>query len=210
MQTSSKETVCSMYEESADWYADLMDSEIDLPVYADTLGRLAERITQVPGLLLDTSCGTGHMLSMYHERYDSERQLLGIDLSPRMIAIARSKLGSNAQVIAGDMCDLSMIESNSSAAVLSFFALHHVGPNEISAALREWYRVLRPNGQLIIATWEGTGPIDYGEASNLVAARYRKEEITTWTEAAGFVIHQCSVEPVEGMPMEAIYLEGSK
>ena len=61
-----------------------MDKEIDLPVYSDLLGRLQERIANVPGTLIDTACGSGHMMSMYHERYDQQRLLLGIDLSPRM------------------------------------------------------------------------------------------------------------------------------
>ena len=86
-----------MYEETADSYAQMMDTEIGLPVYADILGRLRDRIANIPGAVVDTACGSGHMLSMYHERYDSNRPLLGIDLSPRMVSIAGEKLGPNAQ-----------------------------------------------------------------------------------------------------------------
>ena len=42
--TSSVSKVREFYENSADWYSKMMDAEIDLPVYSDTLGRLAERI----------------------------------------------------------------------------------------------------------------------------------------------------------------------
>ena len=47
--TSSESKVREFYENSADWYSKMMDAEIDLPVYSDTLGRLAERIANIPG-----------------------------------------------------------------------------------------------------------------------------------------------------------------
>jgi len=65
-------------------------------------------------------------------------------------------------------------------------------------------------GQLVVATWEGTGAIDYGDASDVVALRYREEEIAAWAQAAGFVVDRCVVEPMEGMPMKTLYLEGTK
>ena len=210
MKTSPVAKVRALYEHSADAYSNIMDTEIDLPVYADLLGRLAERITDIPGPVIDTSCGSGHMLAKYHERYDPRRSLVGIDLSPRMVVIARARLGSTAEILSGDMRNLGNIESVSSAAVLSVFAIHHIDPDEVPATLQEWHRVLRPEGQLVVATWEGTGPIDYGGESDVVALRYRKDEIIAWVQAAGFVVARCNVEPVEGIPMKAIYLEGSK
>ena len=210
MKPSHTEEVRQMYETSADSYAEMMDAEIDLPIYADTLGRLSERIDGVPGTVIDSSCGSGHMLSMYHERYDRSRPLLGLDLSPRMVAIARARLGSSAQVATGDMRDLATVEANSAAAALSFFAIHHLDPEGVRAALGEWHRVLRPGGQLLIATWEGTGAINYGEESDIVALRYRSDEIASWARAAGFTVTRCVTEPVEEIPMDAVYLEGDR
>ena len=125
MKTSSIAEIRELYEDSADSYSKMMDSEIELPIYADTLGRLAERIAEIPGPVIDTSCGSGHMLSRYHDCYDSGRSLLGIDLSPGMVAIASTRLGSHAEILTGDMCDLGTVETDSSSAVLSFFAIHH-------------------------------------------------------------------------------------
>ncbi|MBT4502961.1 MAG: methyltransferase domain-containing protein [Gemmatimonadetes bacterium] len=210
MKTSPLEKVRELYEESADSYAEMMDSEIDLPVYSDILGRLAGRIVDIPGSVIDTSCGSGHILSRYRERYDSGRSLIGIDLSPRMVAISGEKLGSSARVLHGDMRCLEEVESDSAAGVLSFFAIHHIGPEEVLATLREWHRVLRSGGQLVVATWEGTGTIDYGEMSDVVALRYTQEEMRDWAQEAGFAVDRCVVEPVEEMPMEAVYLEGIK
>lgn len=162
MKASSITKVRELYEDSAESYSEMMATEIDLPIYADTLGRLAERIADIPWPVIDTSCGSGHMLSRYHDCYDSGRSLLGIDLSPRMVAIASARLGSHAVTLTGDMRDLGKVEADSSSAVVSFFAIHHVDAGGVRAALDEWHRVLRPGGQLVVAAWEGTGPIDYG------------------------------------------------
>ncbi len=210
MQPSPTNEVRKIYEETADSYAQMMDAEIGLPVYADILGRLRDRIANIPGAVVDTACGSGHMLSMYHERYDSNRPLLGIDLSPRMVSIAGEKLGPNAQLVVGDMRDLSAVGLGSSSAVLNFFALHHLDSEGVELAFREWYRILGPGGQLVVATWEGSGAIDYGDESDIVALRYCSNEMATWAQEAGFAIIRCVVEPVEDFSMDAVYLEGAK
>ena len=210
MKASSIAEVRELYEDSAESYSKMMDSEIDLPIYADTLGRLADRIADIPGPVIDTSCGSGHMLSRYHDCYDSGRSLVGIDLSPRMVAIASARLGSHAETATGDMRDLGTVEADSTSAVLSFFAIHHADARDVRTALDEWHRVLRPGGQLVVAAWEGTGPIDYGSHSDVVALRYSEDEVVAWAREAGFAVNRCVVEPVEEIPMKAIYLEGTK
>ena len=147
-------------------------------------------------------------MSMYHERYDQQRPLLGIDLSPRMVSIAAKKLGSNGQVVVGDMRDLSTVEPNFAVALLNFFAVHHLDSMGVQTAINEWHRILRPGGQLLIAAWEGVGTIDYGDESEIVALRYLSDELSTWTQETGFKILRCVVEPVEAFPMDAVYLEG--
>ena len=209
MDTSSIEKVRKLYEETADSYDKMMDGEIDLPVYSDILSRLAERITQVPGQVIDTSCGSGHMLHLYHSQFDPQRSLVGIDLSQRMVDISGTRLGTNAKIINGDMRDLSMIQSGSSAAVLSYFSIHHINPEQVLATFKEWHRVLCKNGQLLVAAWEGIGQIDYRDETDVIALRYTKDELTTWASEAGFIVDKCTVEPVEEIPMEALYLEAT-
>lgn len=210
MRALPADEVRKMYEDTADSYAQMMDAEIGLPVYADVLGRLRDRIANTPGAVVDTACGSGHMLSMYHERYDQKHPLLGGDLSPRMVSIAEMKLGSNARVTVADMRDLSSIGSGSSSAVLNFFALHHLDSEGVRMAFREWYRILAPGGQLVVATWEGSGAIDYGDESNIVALRYGSNELATWAQEAGFSITRCDVEPVDDFPMDAVYSKEPK
>lgn len=210
MKPSPTDAVRAMYETNADGYSQMMDQEITLPVYADTLGRLRDRIAHLPGTVVDTACGPGHMLSLLHNQFDPNRPLLGIDLAPRMVAIAGKRLDPGGQAMVGDMSDLPALDAGSAAAVINFFALHHLDPAGAKKALREWHRILCPGGQLLVAVWEGCGAIDYGDASDIVALRYTSFELNTWAMEAGFTVLKCSVEPVEDFPMDAVYLECTK
>lgn len=207
MKPSSLDEVRRMYEETADSYAQMMDAEINLPIYAEVLGRLRDRIADTAGTVVDTACGSGHMLSLYHQQFDQKHPLLGVDLSPRMVSIAEMKLGSAGRVIVGDMRELPSVESGSSCAVLNFFALHHLDFEGAGAAFKEWSRILAPGGQLVVAAWEGCGAIDYGEKSDIVALRYESSDLKKWAQEAGFRITRCIVEQVEDFPMDAVYLE---
>ena len=58
MRPSPADEVREMYEDTADSYAHMMDAEIGLPVYADFLGRLRDRIANTPCAVVDTACGS--------------------------------------------------------------------------------------------------------------------------------------------------------
>ncbi len=210
MQTSSNEQVSKMYDDVSSSYNAMMATEIKLPIYNKVMTRLHDSITGLPGSIVDTSCGSGHMLVMYHEQFDQDRALIGVDLSPEMVAITSQRIGDYAKVVVSDMRELHLLENNSAAAVISFFALHHLDAAGIKAALTEWHRVLASGGQLVVAAWEGEGAIDYGDAASIVALRYTAEELAQWTVESGFVVTECDVEEVDEMPMDAIYLALAK
>jgi len=202
--------VQEMYDETASDYSDMMDNEIKLPLYNETLTNLAEKIINIPGPVVDTSCGSGHMLYLYQKSYDPARSVIGIDISPKMIEITSKKLGNNAKVYISDMCRMDCLNSYSAAAVLSFFAIHHLSKKDIQTAFREWNRILISGGQLTLAAWEGSGSIDYGDAIDIQALRYTEAEITAIAEKTGFSIDQCHTRPFENFPMDAVYLEATK
>jgi len=207
MKASSLNNVREMYDSSADSYAEMMDSEIKLPIYKEVLGRLHEKIIKTPGILLDTACGSGHMLAMFRSQYDSSRPLFGIDISPLMVAISAKRLGKEASIEVGDMRAFQGIDSSSVAAVINFFAVHHLDADGIHESMLEWNRVLVKKSHILVAAWEGSGAIDYGAESDIVALRYTRNELTEIAEKARFIVTRCTVEPVEDFPMDAIYLE---
>ena len=207
---STADEIQGFYEDHADSYNSMMDAEIELPMYTAALGGLADRIANLDDPVLDTSCGTGHMLEKFADDQAGGRQLLGVDLSPHMVAIARRRLGAAATVEQGDMGGLIHIPDASCAAVLSFFALHHVDAEGVNRCFVEWFRILGSGGQVLVAAWEGDGPIDYGDAGDIVAMRYRADEFAEAATSAGFRIDSCLVRPVEEMEMDAAYLVGTR
>jgi ubiquinone/menaquinone biosynthesis C-methylase UbiE len=209
-RTSSKDAVREMYETEAESYSTMMDSEIKLPLYADTLGRLKTRIANLAGSIIDAPCGSGHLLSMYHENYDEERTLYGIDLSPSMAAIAAERLGPAAEIVVGDIRKLGSVASGSAAALICHFALHHLDVDGIRKGLTEWHRVLKTGGQLFIGAWEGEGAIDYGEDSDIVAIMHSADTLATLMRESGFSISRNVVECDNEMMMNAIYIDASR
>jgi ubiquinone/menaquinone biosynthesis C-methylase UbiE len=209
-KTSNTNAVRDMYDSMAGSYSEMMDSEIAHPIYSDTLDRLRSRLDGMPGLLIDAPCGSGHMLSMYHTQYDADRPLLGIDLSPEMVAITKKRLGSAAEVIVGDIRRIDVVESGSAAAVISHFAFHHLDSDGIREALTEWRRALMTGGQLVIAAWEGDGAIDYGGESDLIAIKHSADAIESMLQDIGFTVSKSWIETDDEMQMDAVYIEATK
>ena len=211
MRVSSTDKVRHLYEESAHSYNEMMDQEIQLPIYREVLGNLAERLVGVNGSIVDSSCGTGHMLDrIRHDFAPVGRQLIGVDLSARMVEIARQRLGDSATVFEGDMAAMYRLPDAASACVISFFAIHHVDLDGLQRCLTEWNRVLASGGHLVLAAWEGVGAIDYGGSSDIVARRYQEDEMVDAANLAGFRIEAHFIRPVDGFDMDAVHLFATK
>ena len=110
-----------------------------------------------PGPVAVPCCGTGAELSLLAERYP-DRELVGIDLSPGMVAVARQGAPDNVRVVVGDASDLAP----GWAGVVSCFGLQQLPAPE--AALGAWCRALLPGGRLSVAVWteaiQDGGPYD--------------------------------------------------
>jgi ubiquinone/menaquinone biosynthesis C-methylase UbiE len=96
--------------------------------------------------LLDVGCGTGNLLSLINTRYDV--QIAGVDLTPKMLNIARIKLGDDADLKVADSEDLPF-EDNKFDMVICTDSFHHYPHPE--NVLKEIRRVLEPDGMIIIA-----------------------------------------------------------
>ncbi len=97
-----------------------------------------------PGTALDAACGTGRCASVLAERGHS---VIGVDQSGAMLDIARRKLPA-ADFRQGNVTALPLPGSSVDAVVCAL-ALVHVP--DVSAALREFARVLRRGGRLVIS-----------------------------------------------------------
>ena len=127
-----------------------------------------------------------------------------------MVEIASKRLGSAAEIVEGDIRKLDAVPSESAAAVICHFALHHLDADGVAQALVEWHRVLVVGGQLLIGAWEGTGVLDYGDTTDLVAIRHDAGDLERMMRERGFSISRNVIEIDEEMGMNAVYIECSR
>ena len=99
--------------------------------------------------LLDVGCGTGVLLRRLLGR-SSFREAVGIDLSPGMVAQARSRLPASVRLMVGDAESLPF--SPASFDVVVSASSFHYWPSP-ARGLDELRRVLRPGGHLFVTDW---------------------------------------------------------
>lgn len=120
---------------------------LDLPFEYGRYRKIRPQLFQgLSGRILDAGVGTGRNISFY----PPEAHVVGIDLSPAMLARASrraSRLGRVVELLQMDITRLEMPDQSYDAVVASF--LFCVLPEQLQLpALREIERVLKPGGTL--------------------------------------------------------------
>lgn len=96
--------------------------------------------------LLDAGCGTAPMISLLTVRYP-EAHFTGIDITPKMIEVAKAKRLPNTTFVCGD-CEHLPFDADSFDVVICSQSFHHY-PNPLNF-LKSVKRCLRPGGRLIL------------------------------------------------------------
>jgi ubiquinone/menaquinone biosynthesis C-methylase UbiE len=119
--------------------------------YFRWMQRRALRLLEIkPGMrFLDLGCGTGYAVRHVAALVEDEGIFCGIDISPRMIEIARASSGGlqNARFLVADAEELPLDAGFFDAAICTNSFHHYLHP---VAALGEVRRVLRPGGRLCV------------------------------------------------------------
>lgn len=107
---------------------------------------LAEAVSQDHHSVLDLACGSGALLSILNERVPAQTQLLGVDMSPDELALARDRLPvGRADLVEGRAQHLDHLADGSLDVVLCHWALTLMDP--VPPVLSEIARVLAPGGR---------------------------------------------------------------
>jgi demethylmenaquinone methyltransferase/2-methoxy-6-polyprenyl-1,4-benzoquinol methylase len=126
--------------------------------------------------VLDLACGTGDLTRLAAA---SGAHVVGLDLVPRMIALARGRGGARAAFLAGDMLALPFPDAAFDL-VTTGYGLRNVP--DLDRALTEVRRVLRPGGRFV--SLDFTRP-----ASPAVWTAYRAY-LTGAGGALGWLLHR--------------------
>jgi SAM-dependent methyltransferase len=146
--------------------------KIDLAATVLDLARLtgAETVAEV-------GCGNGIYLAELTRRRHAGR-VLGADLSPGMLSAARTG-APGAGLLAGDAAALPLAD-DSADVTLAAHMLYHV-PDR-AAAVREFRRITRPGGRLVVVLNHADHLRELRELIAAVAASFGREAGDTWAE----------------------------
>jgi SAM-dependent methyltransferase len=137
----SYDTVAAAYVEQVK-----APSELD-PLLRAMFAAFAELAS---GKIADVGCGPGKVAA--HLR-DLGLDVFGIDLSPRMVELARQAY-PHLRFEVGTMTALDLADE-SLGGIVAMFSTHHLPPDLLPTAFAEFHRTLEPGGRLLL--WTHTG-----------------------------------------------------
>ncbi len=150
-----------------------------------------EAMTPSGGLVLDVGCGPGQYTRALEAR---GLRVVALDLSQGMLCQAQAD--GTSRLVCADMRYLP-IGSESADGCFACASLLHLPRSQISHALTEFRRVLRPGGALYAAVKEGRGEAwvvgKYGHERFF--SYYQPEEFDRFVRGAGFEIVDGWVNP---------------
>ncbi|MCX5145040.1 class I SAM-dependent methyltransferase [Streptomyces sp. NBC_00338] len=179
------------YDADATSYADEVRNLLaELPAEQDAMALFAERVrAQGGGPVADVGCGPGRITA--HLR-DLGVDAFGIDLSPRMIEVARREHpGVHFEV--GSMTQLGLAEG-ALAALVAWSSIIHV-PDEAIGAVLGWPAAQQAAAPRLLLVGFHTGEAASPDAQESrgrwpesYVRRRRPSQVAAWIEEAGFTV----------------------
>jgi SAM-dependent methyltransferase len=114
------------------------------------------------GTIADVGCGPGHVTRFLAARHPD---VIGIDLSPRMIDIAREQAPTLAFTV-GSMLQLPAADDAWSGAI-ALYSIIHLTADQRAIACREFARTIRSGGWLLVAFHIDSPDFAAGEVNHL-------------------------------------------
>lgn len=183
---------------AADYAEALKDALGEAPLERALLGTFAELVQAGGGgPVLDVGCGPGR-ITTYLDKLGLD--VSGIDLSPRMVAVARRAYPGLVFRV-GTMTDLDLADG-ALAGLVAWYSVIHTPPERLPLVFAEFARVLAPGGHLAMAFQVGDEVLRveqaYGHAVAADAYRLTPDRIADLLAAAGIAVTTRVVREPEG------------
>ncbi|MFJ9247448.1 class I SAM-dependent methyltransferase [Streptomyces sp. NPDC101776] len=147
-QPSYLTAIRESYDTVAADYAQLVKAPAELdPLSRAMLAAFAETVRAGDlGPVADLGCGPGKVTAYLAEL---GVPVLGIDLSPRMIELAR-RAHPGLTFTVGSMT-AAPIGDDELGGILAYYSTHHTPPDQLPVVFAEFHRTLAPGGRLMLA-----------------------------------------------------------
>lgn len=146
------------------------------------VGRSLGRRLGPAAAVLDAGCGTGGLLRRLHAAQPAW-QLTGLDFSPLACDLARERTGG--EIVQGSVAALPFGDAAFDAVASCDVVCQVADP---AAALREFHRVLKPGGTVVLTMPAYAWMYSYHDREVGNLRRYSRGEVDALLRAAGFAI----------------------
>lgn len=154
---------------SASSFPEMYEHALVGPLFRPFAEVLVERARLTPGeRVLDVACGTGIVARLARERLGADGGAVGVDVSPQMLAVARS-VAPDVEWREGDAGALPLAEGERFDVVLCQQGLQFF-PDR-TAALAEMRRAMNRGGRLLVAVWKSIDQAPFFREAHRVAER---------------------------------------
>lgn len=154
-------------------FAEMYERELVRPLFQPWAEVLLDRAELTSGdRVLDLACGTGIVARLANQRLQKTGRVVGLDLSPQMLAVGRG-IDPSIDWREGNALALPFGDAETFDVVLCQQGLQFF-PDKAAAA-SEMRRVLKktaPGGRLAVAVWRGLEEIPFFLALHRVAERH--------------------------------------
>ena len=133
--------------------------------------------------ILDAGCGTGAIL----KKLGNPGKNVGVDLAPEAISFCQKRGLPNVQQ--ANICAMPFADASFDAAICSS-VLYHQWVEDVTGAVRELQRVLRPGGLLLLNVPAFEFLHSAHDEAVMTARRFRKNEIRSLLLENGFTIRR--------------------
>ena len=213
-EPGSAADVVRAWDARADRYLELFRHELDgKPFDRQVLEAFARRMPR-GGRVVDAGCGPcGHVTALLAAR---GLDVVGIDLSPRCVELARSEQpGCRFEVMDQRTLDPGAIGGTLDGLV-SYYSLHDQPKAGLGDALAAWAAALRPGGELLVVVKEGSAdgvvadPL--GSGIRVYWAEYTEAELVAAVGSAGFLVDDVTARDAydDEIPTRRLFLSATR